>query len=85
MGAKKYVHQIVSISSCLISTTWMFVFSIYWISFANNFNESVSFVSTDFVTQVTKDWNTKPFVDIEITTESKCSSDYPDEVFYQLW
>ena len=32
-----------------------------------------------------RSWNTKPFVDMTVTSETYCPSSHPDEVVYQTW
>jgi hypothetical protein len=39
----------------------------------------------NYIYQVGTDWDTKPFVDMTVTTSAKCPSTHPDEVIYDLW
>lgn len=40
---------------------------------------------SDTVSILKKSWETKPFVDLVVTTDEKCPSSHPDDVVYEMW
>ena len=38
-----------------------------------------------YLTQVTQDWEVRPFINIGIIEDEICPPNLPDEVFYDIW
>ena len=67
----------------IFSTVSFLVFGSILISWTSQFQGDV-FEPTDFINQVVKDWNTVPFIDILVTSESFCPNG-TDLVFARPW
>ena len=51
----------------------------------NDNNPYTHSVDLNYIYQVASDWKTLPFVDMTVTTDSRCPVSHPDEVIYDLW
>ena len=38
-----------------------------------------------YLFQVSEDWETRPFVDVIMTSDDRCPQSHEEEVFYELW
>ena len=67
----------------IFSTVSFLVFGFILINWTSQFQDDV-FEPTDFINQVVKDWNTVPFIDIEVTSAPFCPNG-TDLVFARPW
>ena len=79
-------HKFFTVMPCLLILIWWSLWIAVCSMMIHNDNKVVGLkADLNYIYQVQEDWNTKPFVDMVVTTDYKCPATHPDEVLYDLW
>jgi len=80
------LKEVVIVSGILFFAYWvMWIVTLSMLIRVTKNPKDIENYDLSYIYQVKDDWQTSPFVDVKMTTDSTCPLTHPELVLYELW